>query len=94
DWGRHTDALPLEERALHITEATLGPDHPNTATRLSNLANTLSDWGRHTDALPLEERALHITEATLGPDHPNTALHLGNLAALRELLGDPTPGEP
>ncbi|MFB6958488.1 tetratricopeptide repeat protein, partial [Streptomyces sp. NPDC056309] len=32
----------LEERALQITEATLGPDHPNTATRLSNLANTLS----------------------------------------------------
>ncbi|MGW4823672.1 tetratricopeptide repeat protein, partial [Streptomyces sp. NPDC004227] len=80
------DALPLAERALHITEATLGPDHPDTALRLNNLARTLSDLGRHADALPLAERALHITEATLGPDHPDTALRLNNLAALRELL--------
>lgn len=31
--GRHTEALLLEQRALQITEAALGPDHPTTATQ-------------------------------------------------------------
>jgi hypothetical protein len=33
--GRLGDALPLQERALAITEAALGPDHPDTAIRLA-----------------------------------------------------------
>ncbi|MFE4414817.1 tetratricopeptide repeat protein, partial [Streptomyces sp. NPDC056821] len=61
--GQAPEALPLKERALQITEAALGPDHPDTALRLGNLASTLSDLGRHTEALPLKERALQITEA-------------------------------
>ncbi|MFF8534900.1 tetratricopeptide repeat protein, partial [Streptomyces sp. NPDC015532] len=78
--GQAAQALPLEERALAITEAALGPDHPSTAGRLGNLASMLSDLGRYTEALPLKERALAITEAALGPDHPDTALRLNNLA--------------
>ncbi|KAK1186274.1 tetratricopeptide repeat protein [Streptomyces sp. NBS 14/10] len=35
---RHTDALLLGERALAICEAALGPDHPDTALCLNNLA--------------------------------------------------------
>ncbi|WP_077799107.1 tetratricopeptide repeat protein, partial [Streptomyces sp. JHA26] len=45
--GQAPLTLPLEERALTITEAALGPDHPTTALRLGNLAATLSDLGRH-----------------------------------------------
>ena len=71
--GRHADALPLEERALAITETTLGPDHPDTATRLNNLATTYRDLGRAAEALPLQQRALAISEMALGPDHPDTA---------------------
>ncbi|WP_406433255.1 tetratricopeptide repeat protein [Streptomyces sp. NBC_00631] len=83
--GQAALALPLEERALAVREAALGPDHPDTALRLNNLASTLSDLGRHAEALPLEERALSVTEAALGPDHPTTALRLNNLAST---LGD------
>ncbi|MER5528733.1 tetratricopeptide repeat protein [Streptomyces sp. NPDC002677] len=85
--GQAVLALPLEERALAIREATLGPDHPTTALRLSNLATTLSDLGRHAEALLLEERALAISEAALGPNHPTTALRLGNLARTLSDLG-------
>ncbi|MEV4993316.1 tetratricopeptide repeat protein [Streptomyces niveus] len=85
--GQARQALPLEQRALMITEAALGPDHPSTAIRLGNLAGTLSDLGRRAEALPLEERALVITEAALGPDHPSTALRLGNLARTLGELG-------
>ncbi len=36
--GQHAKALPLYERALGIREAQLGPNHPDTATSLNNLA--------------------------------------------------------
>ena len=38
-------ALPLQQRALQITEAALGPDHPSTAIGLGNLALTYRDLG-------------------------------------------------
>ncbi|MET9411367.1 FxSxx-COOH system tetratricopeptide repeat protein [Streptomyces sp. NPDC002935] len=85
--GQAAEALPLEERALVITEAALGPDHPDTALRLGNLARTFSALGRHAEALPLEERALAITKAALGPDQPETATCLGNLAGTFSDLG-------
>ncbi|MEV8353883.1 FxSxx-COOH system tetratricopeptide repeat protein [Streptomyces niveus] len=85
--GQASQALPLEQRALTVTEAALGPDHPDTAIRLGNLARTHGALGRHDEALPLEQRALTVTEATLGPDHPRTALRLGNLAATLGALG-------
>jgi hypothetical protein len=34
-------ARPLYERAIAIGEKTLGPEHPDVATRLSNLARLL-----------------------------------------------------
>ncbi|MFF4703499.1 FxSxx-COOH system tetratricopeptide repeat protein [Streptomyces sp. NPDC001297] len=85
--GQAAPAVPLAERALAINEATLGPDHPDTALRLGNLASTYRDLGRYEEALPLAERALAISEATLGPDHPDTALRLGNLATTYSDLG-------
>ncbi|XES00443.1 tetratricopeptide repeat protein [Streptomyces sp. S1D4-11] len=36
--GQAAQALPLQERALQVTEAALGPDHPDTALRLGSLA--------------------------------------------------------
>ncbi|WP_435212260.1 tetratricopeptide repeat protein [Streptomyces sp. bgisy034] len=92
--GQAALALPLEERALAITEASLGPDHPDTALRLNNLARTFSDLARHADALPLAERALAITEASLGPDHPTTATRLNNLATTLSDLGRPADALP
>ncbi|MFD1832464.1 tetratricopeptide repeat protein [Streptomyces desertarenae] len=92
--GQAASALPLEERALAITETTLGPGHPVTALRLGNLAATLGELGRHTDALPLAERALTTAETTLGPDHPTTARCLSNLAHTLGELGRHTDALP
>jgi tetratricopeptide (TPR) repeat protein len=85
--GRHLEALPLEQRALAITEAALGPDHRTTGTRLDSLALTLGDLGRHEEALPLQQRALAITEAALGADHRTTGTRLDNLASTLGALG-------
>jgi tetratricopeptide (TPR) repeat protein len=68
DLGRAGDALPLEQRALQITEAALGPDHPDVAIRLGNLAVTYKDLGRAGDALPLFERAQKIRDRQEGPN--------------------------
>ena len=68
--ARLADARPLAERALAITEAALGPDHPDVATRLNNLALILRDLGLAGEARPLAERALAITEAAPGPGPP------------------------
>ena len=57
-------------RALAIDEASYGPDHPNVAIDLNNLASLLWATNRLGEAEPLMRRALAIDEASYGPDHP------------------------
>jgi Tetratricopeptide repeat len=65
---------------LAIHEQRLGPDHPQTAQCLNNLAFLLRDQGDLTAARPLFERSLAIFERTLGSDHRNTNRARCNLA--------------
>ena len=69
-------------RALAIDEEGFGPDHPNVAIRLNNLAQLLQATNRLAEAEPLMRRALAIDEESFGPDHPNVAIRLNNLAQL------------
>ena len=84
----YTPARLLCERALAIREKVLGPEHPDTAMSLNNLAVLLKDQGDLAGARPLYERALAITEKVLGPEHPDTAMSLNNLAVLLKDQGD------
>ncbi len=59
------------ERALAIWEKALGPDHPDVAASLNNLASLYHAQGAYERAKPLYERALAIREKALGPDHPD-----------------------
>ena len=68
-------------RALAIDETSFGPDHPNVATDLNNLAQLLQATNRLAEAEPLMRRALAIDEKSFGPEHPNVAIDLNNLAA-------------
>jgi tetratricopeptide (TPR) repeat protein len=92
--GQPASARPLEVRALTITQAAHGPDHPDVATRLDNLALTLRDLGHPDQARPLHERALAITRAAHGPDHPDVATRLDNLAVTLRDLGHPDQARP
>ena len=78
--GRAGEALPLQIRALAITEAVYGPDHPDVALRLGNLTESLQALGRADEALVLKTQALAITAAVYGEDRPDFAVGLGNLA--------------
>ena len=84
----YTRARPLYERALAIREKALGPEHPDTATSLNDLAQLLGDQGDLAGARPLFERALAISEKVLGAEHPYTATSLRNLARLLQEQGD------
>jgi tetratricopeptide (TPR) repeat protein len=84
--ARYAEAEPLCKRALAITEKALGPEHPDTALSLNNLATLYISQGRYAEAEPLYQRALAIVEKALGPEHPNTAQALENYAALMRKL--------
>jgi tetratricopeptide (TPR) repeat protein len=92
--GQFRVAEPLMRRALAIDENRYGPDHPNVAVYLNNLAQLLQDTNRPGDAEPLMRRALAIDENSYGPDHPRVAIDLSNLAQLLKAtnrVGDAEP---
>jgi Flp pilus assembly protein TadD len=62
DLGRPTEAEPLHRRALALRERVLGPDHPDVAQSISNLAVVLAALGRPAEAEPLHRRALALRE--------------------------------
>jgi hypothetical protein len=57
-----------------------GPNHPDVALLLNNLAELYRIQGHYGDAEPLDKRSLAIREETLDPDHPDVAQSLNNLA--------------
>jgi tetratricopeptide (TPR) repeat protein len=87
DRARFSDAEPLYEHALGIREKVLGPEDPDVATSLSNLATLYFHEGRYAQAEPLFQRALPILEKALGPGHSNVATGLNNLAELYNQQG-------
>ena len=80
--ARYTEAEPLMRRALEIDEKSYGPDHPDVARDLNNLAGLMQASDRLTEAEPLFRRALEIVEKSYGPDHPTVANRLHNLGEL------------
>ena len=68
--------------ALGIWKKVLGPEHPDVATGLNNLAGLYITLGQYAKAEPLYDRALAIREKALGPEHPDLAKSLNNLAGL------------
>ncbi len=78
----HVAAEPLYRRALTIDEKSYGPEHPEVATVLNNLALMLQDTNRLEAAEPLMRRALAIDEQSYGPEHPDVARDLNTLAQL------------
>ena len=63
-------------------EKAQGPEHPNVAVSLNNLAGLYYKRGHHAQTEPLFQRALTILEKSLGPEHPQVATGLNNLARL------------
>src|SRR5262249_5662884 len=80
--GAYSEALDLLRDALAIREKTLGPEHPETAGNLNDLAVLRMAQGELAGARLLLNRALAIREKVLGPEHPDTAESLISVAFL------------
>jgi tetratricopeptide (TPR) repeat protein len=80
--GQFALAAPPIERALALSERTLGPDHADVVEALEWLAVVYLNQGRPTEARPLAERGLAIQERTLGPDHPDLVWGLNSLGSV------------
>ncbi len=91
---REEGAEPLALRSLAIDEKALGPDHPDVAISLNNLALLYETQGKYAEAEPLYKRALAIREKALGPDHPDVAISLSTLAQIYQAQGKYAEAEP
>jgi tetratricopeptide (TPR) repeat protein len=80
-------AEALLRKALAVGEAALGPEHPDLATILRNLAYACRKQARYDDADDLYRRATEILERSRGPMSGDLALALEGHAASHEESG-------
>ena len=73
----------MYQRALAIDEKVHGPNHPDVARDLNNLAGLYFSQGKYDEAEPMYQRALKIAEQKLGKKHPTTVTFHKNLTKLR-----------
>ena len=92
--GRYDRAVVVAKKALEVAERNVGPNHPDVAASLNNLAmlhQAMADYGK---AKPLYEKAMEICRKALGDEHPSYAKSLSNLAALYQMTGEYAKAEP
>jgi len=89
--GEHRVAEGMQRRALAIRERVQGRDHPETATVLNNLANTLMVLNRDDEAIAANEEALARIGRTYGLDHPLVATFRVARAGLLNERGERGP---
>ncbi len=82
DQRQYAEALNVAEEAISVAEVTFGPEHPNVARSLHNVAILLLAQGRLAEAESLFKRVLTIYENALEPAHPVFVTPLHNLAFL------------
>jgi CHAT domain-containing protein/Tfp pilus assembly protein PilF len=88
DAGKYDEALPLFERVIDTRKRILGPDDPDLAAAIHDLAVTYYYKGDYPKVEPLSKRALAIQEKALGRNHPQVAASLNLLTVLYLNKGD------
>ena len=92
--GKYREAISVAEKALAITEKALGPEHPDLATSLNELALLYETTGQYAEAESLYKRSIAILEKALGLEDPDVAASLNNLAALYQTTERYAEAEP
>jgi CHAT domain-containing protein/tetratricopeptide (TPR) repeat protein len=90
----YSEADSLMTRILRVKEKALGPEHPDIALALDNLAGLREREWKHRETVPLRERALAIREKTLDPLHHDLAQSVMTLAHHYNHLGRYAEAEP
>ncbi|NIP99624.1 MAG: tetratricopeptide repeat protein, partial [Nitrospinaceae bacterium] len=71
--GDYGKCQPLYLRLLQMKEKRFGPDHPEVAHVLNEMARMHGKKGEYEKGYPLLKRSLKIRERTLGREHPEIA---------------------
>jgi len=85
--GDYAKGVEVAERALQVAQQNDGPDHPNVALSLGNLAELYEAQGVYAEAEPLYKRSLAILEEAFGQDSPFLVPTLLNMASLYREIG-------
>ncbi|MFA6560754.1 MAG: tetratricopeptide repeat protein [Verrucomicrobiia bacterium] len=78
--GEYAKAEQLYEQVLNFNEKALGPEHPNVASVLRNLADVTLTTGNALKSELLRRRALAIYENNCSPEDPQIAGTLNGLS--------------
>jgi tetratricopeptide (TPR) repeat protein len=78
---------------LALDERVLGPNHPDLAFTLNNLARVLIEQRKFREAIPLLARSEKIFLAQRGDTHDDFAFIFSNLALARRGVGDDAGAE-
>lgn len=81
----YSTAEPLMQRSLELAEHLFGKEHPEIATRLTNLAILFQETNRASEAEPLMRRALAIDTRNFGRESAKRAQDLNILGRLLHL---------
>lgn len=82
--GEHDRAIVTALKILNLAEKNFGPEHPDVAMALDNLAFLYRNQGQHAAAEPLSLRAQAIWDKVYDSGHPVAAVSLTDLAALHK----------
>lgn len=63
--GKFAEAIPLAQESLRVAQASFGPEHPNVAVSLNDLALLYQAQGGYAEAELLRKHALGILEQKL-----------------------------
>lgn len=85
--GRLRDAIRENHLAIVAKEKVLGPQDPDVALSIGNIAVFLDELGETREAAEYAERAVKIVQSALGLDHPKAATMLANHAEILNRMG-------
>jgi tetratricopeptide (TPR) repeat protein len=85
--GLLSEALEDARRAVSAKEKAEGPDSPDVAMSLSNMALAIEQMGDSNSAVHQAQRAADTIEARLGRDHPRTGILRSNYAEILNHVG-------
>ncbi|MBW1855048.1 MAG: tetratricopeptide repeat protein, partial [Deltaproteobacteria bacterium] len=91
---KYAESKKAYQEVLSFKEEHLGPEHPEVATIVNNLAFLNKSIGEYKKARLLYERALSIDEKAYGHDHPQVSNRLNNLALLYHATGEYDKAKP
>ncbi len=86
--GNLAGAAELYRRAVTLTEAALGHDHPLTAINLHNLGMALQKQGLVDEAQPILRESLEVYRKVFGAEHPETLTAMANYGMFLHRKGD------